>query len=81
MDVALLNPQDKTAIKNQTRINFTPLNLMYFTASLERVSFSVKIDDDLKRWGSGRIASIIEKLNPLMVDVTPTTATIKPKIY
>ncbi|MDD3454600.1 MAG: cobalamin-dependent protein, partial [Methanobacteriales archaeon] len=78
VDVVLLNPQDKTAIKNKLGLALPPLNLMYLAASLEKASFSVKIiDDDLKRWGSERIASIIEKLNPLMVGVTATTATIK----
>ncbi|MGE0065438.1 MAG: radical SAM protein [Methanobacteriales archaeon] len=78
VDVVLLNPQDKTAVKNKLGLSLPPLNLMYLAASLEKASFSVKIiDDDLKRWGSERIANIIEKLNPLIVGVTATTATIK----
>ncbi|MGB4641745.1 MAG: B12-binding domain-containing radical SAM protein, partial [Methanothermobacter tenebrarum] len=65
VDVVLLNPQDKTAVKNKLGLSLPPLNLMYLAASLEKASFSVKIiDDDLKRWGSERIANIIEKLNP-----------------
>lgn len=78
IDVVLINPWDKTDVRNMLDLHAPPLNLMYLGASLEKESFSVKIiDDDLKRWGFEKVANIIEKLNPFIVGITATTATIK----
>ncbi|MGJ7029427.1 anaerobic magnesium-protoporphyrin IX monomethyl ester cyclase [Methanothermobacter sp. DSM 3267] len=78
MDVVLINPLDKTAVKNKLGLVLPPLNLMYLAAALERASFSVKIiDDDLQGLGAEKVAGIIEKLDPLIVGITATTATIK----
>ncbi|WP_321211579.1 B12-binding domain-containing radical SAM protein [Methanothermobacter sp. DP] len=78
MDVVLINPEDQTAVKNKLGFVLPPLNLMYLGAALERASFSVEIiDDDLRRMGAEGVALLVEKLNPLIVGITATTATIK----
>lgn len=63
MDVVLINPLDKNAVKNKLGLVLPPLNLMYLAAALERASFSVKIiDDDLQGLGAEKVAGIIENL-------------------
>ncbi|MGD9626886.1 MAG: radical SAM protein [Methanobacteriales archaeon] len=77
-DVVLINPLDKTHVSEMLELQAPPLNLMYLGASLEKASFSVKIlDDSLKEWGYNQVNKLVEKLNPLIVGVTATTATIK----
>lgn len=77
-DVLLINPIDNTAVKNGLGLNVPPLNLMYLAGTLEEESFSVKIfDDDLYQEGSEKITDIVSKIDPLVVGVTATTATIK----
>ncbi|MBZ9570980.1 B12-binding domain-containing radical SAM protein [Methanobrevibacter sp. TMH8] len=77
-DVLLINPIDNTAVKNGLGLNVPPLNLMYLGGMLEENSFSVKIlDDDLYQEGSEKISNIVSKIDPLVVGVTATTATIK----
>lgn len=78
MDVVLINPEDRTAVKNKLGFVLPPLNLMYLGAALESASFTVKIiDDDLKRIGAEGVARIVERINPLIVGITATTATIR----
>jgi anaerobic magnesium-protoporphyrin IX monomethyl ester cyclase len=78
LDVVLINPEDRTAVKNKLGFVLPPLNLMYLGAALESASFTVKIiDDDLKRMGAEGVARIVERINPLIVGITATTATIK----
>ncbi|HIH71304.1 MAG TPA: B12-binding domain-containing radical SAM protein [Methanothermobacter thermautotrophicus] len=78
MDVVLINPEDRTAVKNKLGFVLPPLNLMYLGASLERASFSVKIiDDDLRRMGVEGVARLVERINPFIVGITATTATIR----
>ncbi|HIH61265.1 MAG TPA: B12-binding domain-containing radical SAM protein [Methanobacteriales archaeon] len=77
-DVVLINPLDKTHVSEMLELQAPPLNLMYLGASLEKASFSVKIlDDSLKEWGYNQVNKLVEKLNPFIVGVTATTATIK----
>jgi len=77
-DVILINPFDKTHVSEMLELQAPPLNLMYLGASLEKASFSVNIlDDSLKEWGYNQVNKLVEKLNPLIVGVTATTATIK----
>jgi anaerobic magnesium-protoporphyrin IX monomethyl ester cyclase len=78
LDVVLINPEDRTAVKNKLGFVLPPLNLMYLGASLERASFSVKIiDDDLRRMGVEGVARLVERINPFIVGITATTATIR----
>ncbi|MBC7111804.1 MAG: B12-binding domain-containing radical SAM protein [Methanothermobacter sp.] len=78
MDVVLINPEDRTAVKNKLGFVLPPLNLMYLGAALERASFTVQIiDDDLRRMGAEGVARIVEGINPLIVGITATTATIR----
>ncbi|WP_455240619.1 B12-binding domain-containing radical SAM protein [Methanothermobacter tenebrarum] len=77
-DIIFINPLDKTHVSEMLELQAPPLNLMYLGASLEKASFSVKIlDDNLKRWGYEQITKLVEKLNPFIIGVTATTATIK----
>ncbi|MBC7118869.1 MAG: B12-binding domain-containing radical SAM protein [Methanobacteriaceae archaeon] len=77
-DIVLINPLDKTHVNEMLELQAPPLNLMYLGASLEKASFSVKVlDDSLKEWGYTQVNKLVEKLNPLIVGVTATTATIK----
>ncbi|MDI3484137.1 MAG: anaerobic magnesium-protoporphyrin monomethyl ester cyclase, partial [Methanobacteriaceae archaeon] len=77
-DVVLINPLDKTHVSEMLELQAPPLNLMYLGASLEKASFSVKVlDDSLREWGYNQVNKLVEKLNPLIVGVTATTATIK----
>jgi len=78
LDVVLINPEDRTAVKNKLGFVLPPLNLMYLGAALERASFTVQIiDDDLRRMGAEGVARIVEGINPLIVGITATTATIR----
>lgn len=77
-DVVLINPIDNTAVKNGLGLNVPPLNLLYLAGTLEEESFSVKIlDDDLYQMGSEKIIDTVSKIDPTVVGVTATTATIK----
>lgn len=77
-DVLLINPIDKTVVKNSLGLNIPPLNLMYLASSLEEASIPVKIfDDDLYQLGSETITKIVSKIDPKIIGITATTATIK----
>lgn len=77
-EVLLINPIDKTSVKNDLGLKIPPLNLMYLAAVLEEASIPVKIvDDDLYQAGYDKIASLASKINPMVIGVTATTATIK----
>jgi anaerobic magnesium-protoporphyrin IX monomethyl ester cyclase len=77
-DVLLINPVDDTAVKNGLGVKAPPLSLMYLAAVLEKESMNVKIiDDDMYHAGASKIADIASKINPPVVGVTATTATIK----
>jgi radical SAM superfamily enzyme YgiQ (UPF0313 family) len=77
-DVLLINPIDKTAVKNGLNLNVPPLNLMYLAGALEEASISVEIfDDDVYQIGFENITNIVSKINPIVVGLTATTATIK----
>lgn len=77
-EVLLVNPLDKGHIKEGLGVKIPPLNLMYLAAALEKESISVKIiDDDLYHLGHEKIANLASKIDPLIVGITATTATIK----
>ncbi|MGZ7116431.1 MAG: cobalamin-dependent protein, partial [Methanobacterium sp.] len=77
-EVVLINPLDGGHLKEGLGIKIPPLNLMYLASSLEKDSFSVKIiDDDLYQLGHEKIASLVSKIDPLVVGITANTATIK----
>lgn len=77
-DVLLINPLDHGHVKTGLGIKIPPLNLMYLAAALEEASMSVKIiDDDLYQLGFEKVASLASKIDPRVVGVTATTATIK----
>lgn len=77
-EVLLINPLDKGHVTNGLGLRVPPLNLMYLAAALEKASLSVKIlDDDLYQVGFEKIASLALKIDPVVVGVTATTATIK----
>lgn len=77
-DVLLINPLDHGHVKTGLGIKVPPLNLMYLGAALEEDSISVKIiDDDLYQAGFRKVADLASKIDPLVVGVTATTATIK----
>jgi Fe-S oxidoreductase len=77
-EVLLINPMDKGHVTNGLGLRVPPLNLMYLAAALEKGSMSVKIlDDDLYQVGSEKMANLASKIDPLVVGVTATTATIK----
>lgn len=77
-DVLLINPIDKTVVKNSLGLNIPPLNLMYLASSLEEASIPVKIfDDDLYQLGSETITKFVSKIDPKIIGITATTATIK----
>lgn len=77
-EVLLINPMDKGHVTNGLGLRVPPLNLMYLAAALEKGSMSVKIlDDDLYQMGSLKMANLASKIDPLVVGVTATTATIK----
>ncbi|WP_225370787.1 B12-binding domain-containing radical SAM protein, partial [Methanobrevibacter arboriphilus] len=76
-DVLLINPIDNTAVKNGLGLSIPPLNLMYLAGALEKASFSVKIfDDDLYQLGNDKILKVVSKIDPMVVGLTATTATI-----
>ncbi|AUB61405.1 B12-binding domain-containing radical SAM protein [Methanobacterium subterraneum] len=78
MDVLLINPIDDTAVKNGLGLKIPPLNLMYLAAALENASITVKIiDDDLYQAGFDKITNLASKIDPKVVGITATTATIK----
>lgn len=77
-DVLLINPLDKGHLKEGLGIKIPPLNLMYLAAALEKDSISVKIiDDDLYQMGFEKVARLVSRIDPVMVGITATTATIK----
>ncbi|MGZ7096269.1 MAG: B12-binding domain-containing radical SAM protein [Methanobacterium sp.] len=77
-EVVLINPLDEGHLKEGLGIKIPPLNLMYLASALEKESVSVKIiDDDLYQLGHEKIASLVSKIDPLVVGITATTATIK----
>jgi len=77
-EILLINPLDKGHVTNGLGIKIPPLNLMYLAAALEKASMSVKIlDDDLYQVGSLKMANLASKIDPVVVGVTATTATIK----
>ncbi|MGZ7208708.1 MAG: B12-binding domain-containing radical SAM protein, partial [Methanobacterium sp.] len=77
-DVVLINPLDEGHLKEGLGIKIPPLNLMYLASVLEKESISVKIiDDDLYQLGHEKIASLVSKIDPQVVGITATTATIK----
>lgn len=77
-DVLLVNPVDQGHITNGLGVRVPPLNLMYLAAALENASMSVKIiDDDLYHLGFEKVANLASKIDPTVVGVTATTATIK----
>ena len=77
-EILLINPLDKGHVTNGLGLRVPPLNLMYLAAALEKASLSVKIlDDDLYQLGFEKIASLASKIDPVVVGVTATTATIK----
>jgi anaerobic magnesium-protoporphyrin IX monomethyl ester cyclase len=76
--VLLINPCDKGHITNGLGVKVPPLNLMYLAAALEKASIPVKIiDDDLYQAGFDKLANLALKIDPVVVGVTATTATIK----
>ena len=77
-DVLLINPLDQGHIKEGIGIKIPPLNLMYLAAALENASMSVKIiDDDLYQVDYKKIANLASKIDPTIVGITATTATIE----
>ncbi|HEX3013317.1 MAG TPA: radical SAM protein [Methanobacterium sp.] len=77
-DVLLIHPLDESQVKKRVGIVIPPLNIMYLAAMLEESSLSVKIiDDDLYQLGHDKVASLASKIDPVIVGVTATTATIK----
>ena len=77
-EVLLINPLDKGHVTNGLGLKIPPLNIMYLAAALEKASMSVKIlDDDLYQVGPLKIANLASKIDPVVVGVTATTATIK----
>ncbi|MGZ7107795.1 MAG: B12-binding domain-containing radical SAM protein, partial [Methanobacterium sp.] len=77
-EVVLINPLDGGHLKEGLGIKIPPLNLMYLASVLEKESISVKIiDDDLYQLGHEKIASLVSKIDPQVVGITATTATIK----
>lgn len=77
-DVLLINPCDQGHITNGLGVKVPPLNLMYLAAALEKASMSVKIvDDDLYHAGFDKLANLASKIDPVVVGVTATTATLK----
>jgi anaerobic magnesium-protoporphyrin IX monomethyl ester cyclase len=77
-DVVLINPLDLGHITNGLGLKVPPLNLMYLAGALEEASFSVKImDDDLYHLGFQKMANLVSKIDPKVVGVTATTATVK----
>ncbi len=77
-DVILINPVDETSLKNGLGVKAPPLSLMYLAAALEKESINVKIIDDcLYHLRFSKVADIASKLNPRVVGITATTATIK----
>ncbi len=78
VDVLLINPIDKTQLKNKLGIKAPPLNLLYLASMLEKFSRSVKIiDDNLYELGIKKVAKLVAKYNPLIVGITAVTATVK----
>ena len=78
IDVLLLNPIDRTQLRNRLGLKAPPLNLMYLASMLENASRSVEIvDDNLHEMGVERVAKLVSKLDPLVVGVTAATATVK----
>ena len=78
VDVLLINPIDKTQLKNRLGIKAPPLNLLYLASMLEKFSRSVKIiDDNLYELGIKKVAKLVAKYNPLIVGITAVTATVK----
>jgi len=76
-DVLLIHPRDESQVKKGIGIMIPPLNLMYLGAALEDASISVKIiDDDLYQLGFEKVADLASKIDPAVVGVTATTATI-----
>jgi len=76
-DIILINPMDKTIVKNGLGLSVPPLNLMYLAGALEKASIAVKIfDDDLQQIGPNQINKYISKIDPKVVGITATTATI-----
>ena len=77
-EILLINPLDKGHVTNGLGLRIPPLNLMYLAAALEKASMAVKIlDDDLYQVGSLKMANLASKIDPVVVGVTATTATIK----
>jgi len=77
MDVVLVNPMDETQVSTKLGLKVPPLNLMYLAAALEKDSAEVNIiDDDLKQKGPNKLANEISKLDPNVVGITATTASI-----
>jgi len=77
MDVILVNPMDETQVSTKLGLKVPPLNLMYLAAALEKDSAEVNIiDDDLKQKGPNKLANEISKLDPNVVGITATTASI-----
>lgn len=77
-NVLLINPMDRGHLKESLGIKIPPLNLMYLAAALENASFNVKIiDDDLYNLGHEKVANLASKINPEVIGVTATTATIE----
>lgn len=77
-DVLLINPLDQGHVKTGLGIKIPPLNLMYLAAALEKSSMSVKIlDDDLYQVGFEKMANLASKIDPVIVGITATTATVK----
>jgi len=77
MDVILVNPMDETQVSTKLGLKVPPLNLMYLAAALEKDSAEVNIiDDDLKQKGPDKLANEISKLDPNVVGITATTASI-----
>lgn len=77
MDVVLVNPMDETQVSTKLGLKVPPLNLIYLAAALEKDSAEVNIiDDDLKQKGPNKLANEISKLDPNVVGITATTASI-----
>ena len=77
-EVLLINPVDETAIKKGLGVKPPPLSLMYLAAALEKESLAVKIiDDNMYHLGFNKLAYIASKIDPVVIGVTATTATIE----
>lgn len=77
-EVLLINPIDDTHVKKGLGINAPPLSLMYLAAALEKEYINVKIiDDDMYHAGFSKVASIASKIDPSVIGITATTATIE----